>query len=205
MRAIIFSGGVFDGIPEWVSLSDYALTIAADKGYAYAENTGIVPDIFVGDFDSFFEEGRVKSSEVFRLNPEKDMTDTQKAVEIAMERGADSILILGALGGRIDHALANIQMLKFGLDRNVKVEIADCNNCVLLINAPVRIKRREEWCLSLIPLTVCEHVSIGGVYYPLSDAVMDLGSSLGVSNEFAEEYADIDPGNGLMLVMICKK
>lgn len=205
MKALIFSGGEFNGLPEGTRPADYNLTVAADKGYAYAESVGIVPDIFVGDFDSFFEKSRVKSPEIFRLIPEKDMTDTQEAVEIAINRGADSILIVGALGGRIDHALANIQLLKFGLDRNANVEIADRCNRVLLLNAPVRIKRQEDCCLSLIPLTRCEHVFIRGVYYPLSDAVMDLGNSLGISNEFVEEYADINPGNGLLLAMLCKK
>ena len=114
-------------------------------------------------------------------------------------------MVLGALGGRIDHTLANIQLLKFGLDRGVKVALADKDNYITLINTPVRIPRQEGRCLSLIPLTKCEHVFARGVYYPLSDAVMDLGNSLGVSNEFIQEYAEIDPGNGLMLLMVCRK
>lgn len=205
MKALIFSGGNFNGLPKGFDPAEYSLTIAADKGYAYAEDLGITPDIFVGDFDSFFDENRVKSPDIFRLKSEKDMTDTQEAVQIAIERGADSITVLGALGGRIDHTLANIQLLKFGLDRGAKVEIADQDNYVTLISRPVSIKKQAGCCLSLIPLTKCAHVSVRGVYYPLTDAVMDLGNPYGVSNEFVEEYADIDPGNGLMLLMICRK
>ncbi len=205
MNVLIFSGGQFQGLPAGIDLSDYSLTIAADKGYAYAEALGITPDIFVGDFDSFFDENRIKSREIHRLVPEKDMTDTQEAIQIAVERGAKRITVLGALGGRIDHTLGNIQLLKFGLDRGAAVELTDNDNYVTLINSPVRIPRQEGYCLSLIPLTKCEHVNLCGVYYPLTDAVMDLGNSLGISNEFVDEFAEIDPGNGLMLLMICKK
>lgn len=204
MKALIFSGGSFHQLPEKFDLTEYHLVIAADKGYAYAESLGITPDIFVGDFDSFSDEKRIKSPEIFRLVPEKDMTDTQEALQIAIERNAEHITILGGLGGRIDHTLANIELLKFGLDRGVAVALADDGNYVTLINKPVCVPRRDGWCLSLIPLTKCEHVNLRGVYYPLTDAVMDLGNSLGVSNEFVENYADIDPGNGYMLVMICK-
>ena len=205
MNALIFAGGDFDGLPEGICPDDFSLILAADKGYGYAERSGLVPDIFVGDLDSFFDENKIQSREIVRLQPEKDMTDTQEAIQIAVERGADSIFILGALGGRIDHTLANIQLLKFGLDRGVKVALADRDNYITLINAPVRVSRQNGRCLSLIPLTKCEHVFARGVYYPLSDAVMDLGDSLGVSNEFTQEYAEIDPGNGLMLLMVCRK
>lgn len=205
MNALIFAGGDFDGLPEGVCPDDFNLILAADKGYSYAERLRLVPDIFVGDLDSFFDENKIQSREIVRLRPEKDMTDTQEAIQIAIRHGADSILVLGALGGRIDHTLANIQLLKFGLDRGVKVALADKDNYITLINTPMRIPRQEGRCLSLIPLTKCEHVFARGVYYPLSDAVMDLGNSLGVSNEFIQEYAEIDPGNGLMLLMVCRK
>lgn len=205
MKALIFSGGSFDGVPSDIIMSEFSLIIAADKGYEYAEKAEVIPHIFVGDSDSISHDYSIKSPEIFRLKTEKDMTDTQEAVSIAIERGAKNILILGALGGRIDHTLANIQLLKLGHDHGVKIEIADRLNYITLVDSPVSIPKKDGACLSLIPLTKCEHVSIKGVYYPLSDAIMDLGNPYGVSNEFTEDIAEINPGNGLMLVMICKK
>lgn len=204
MNVLIFSGGVFDKIPSFIHLSDYALTIAADKGYAYAESAGIVPHIFVGDLDSLSSGKQIKSPEIFRLKPQKDMTDTQEAISIAIARGASSITILGAMGGRMDHQLANIQLLKYGLDRNVSVFLADEDNLVTMINAPTTVPRRTGFCLSLIPYTKCQHVYAKGVFYPLTDAVMDLGNTLGISNEFVEDFAEIDPGDGFMLLLQCR-
>ena len=205
MNALIFAGGEFDGLPKNVCLTDFSLILAADKGYSYADALGIVPHIFVGDCDSFCDEASIKSDEIIRLQPEKDMTDTQKAIEIAIARGARKILVLGALGGRIDHALANIQLLKFGLDQGVSVCLADTTNFVTLIKDTIKIPKQDHCCLSLLPLTPCRKVTIKGVYYPLTDASMELGSSLGVSNEFTAEEAEISLDDGLLLVMICKK
>ncbi len=205
MNALIFAGGQFDGIPQGVCLETFSLILAADKGYSYAESLGIVPHIFVGDFDSFCDDSPIKSAEIFRLETEKDMTDTQKAIEIAISRGAHHILILGALGGRIDHTFANIQLLKFGLDRGVSICLADANNFVTLTKDAIKIPKQDGWCLSLLPLTPCRRVTAKGVYYPLLDASMELGISLGVSNEFTEDFAEISLESGLLLVMVCRK
>jgi len=205
LNALIFAGGEFDGIPKSVCLADFSLILAADKGYSYAESLGIVPHIFVGDLDSFCEDFPIKSAEIFRLQTEKDMTDTQKAIEIAISRGANHILILGALGGRIDHTFTNIQLLKFGLDHGVSIDLADTNNFVTLMNRAIKIPKQDGCCLSLLPLTPCTRVTAKGVYYPLSSASMELGSSLGVSNEFTEDFAEISLESGLLLVMVCRK
>ncbi len=205
MNALIFSGGAYDGIPDDVNVDSYSLVIAADKGYAYAKEEGILPHIFVGDLDSFSDKTEIKCSETYFLPTEKDKTDTQFAIELAISSGAENITVLGALGGRLDHTLANVHLLKMGLEKGAFVTLCDKTQTVMLINRPTKIKRKEAFALSLIPLTRCEHVSVKGVYYPLSDAVMDLGNPYGVSNEFTEEYAEIDPGTGILVVLISRK
>lgn len=204
MKALIFSGGEFHGLPKGICPAEYDLIIAADKGYAYAKSLGISPHIFVGDCDSLPKDFEIESSEIHRLTPIKDMTDTQEAMAIAIRRGAEHITVLGALGGRIDHTLANIHLLKYALDKGAKAEFIDDASYVTLIDGPAVFTRREGFCLSLIPLTKCEHVCASGVFYPLENAIMDISNPYGVSNEFVSDRATIDPGNGLMLVMICK-
>ena len=204
MKALIFSGGAFDGIPDDLNLSEFSLIIAADKGYQYAKSAGITPEIFVGDCDSLPESIKIESETAIRLTPIKDMTDTQEAISIAMEKGATQICVLGALGNRIDHTLANIHLLKFCLDRGVNAYFLDNTTFVTLIDRPTKFPKKDGCCISAIPLTTCEHVFIKGVFYPLDDAVMDLGNPYGVSNEFTEEVAEFDPGTGLLLIMICK-
>ena len=107
MKALIFSGGDFSALPDNIDINEYKLVIAADSGYISAKDAGVVPHIVIGDFDSFPED-LVTAEKIIRLNPVKDMTDTQEAIDEAITRGADFITILGALGGRIDHTLANI-------------------------------------------------------------------------------------------------
>lgn len=205
MKALIFSGGTFSGLPEETDVSSFDLIIAADKGYLYAKSIHCVPHIFVGDCDSLPEEETITAEETILLPPIKDMTDTQEAIDIAIKRGASSITVTGALGGRIDHALANIHLLQYGLERGVTVTFSDAESFVTLIDTPTSFHRKEGYCLSLLPFTPCSHVSVSGVFYPLSDAEMPLGNPYGVSNEFTEPVATVNPGTGKLLVMICKK
>lgn len=204
MKVLIFSGGAFDGIPEEITLSDFSLIIAADKGYLYAESVGITPQIFVGDGDSLPENTKIESETIVRLTPIKDMTDTQEAISIAIEKGAKEIYILGALGNRIDHTLSNIHLLKYCQDRGINAYLLDKSTFVALIDRPTKFPKKDGFCISAIPFTKCEHVSAKGVFYPLENAVMDLGNPYGVSNEFVEDVAEFDPGTGLLLIMICK-
>lgn len=202
MKALIFSGGRFSGIPEWIKINEYDFIVAADSGYLSAQSVGIIPDIFVGDFDSL-SEIEVKSKEIIRLLPIKDMTDTQEAIDVAAARGAKEITILGALGGRIDHAIANLHLLKYGRKKGLSIKIEDCDSSVSLITKPTRIKKRPGFCLSLIPLTDCNGVSISGVFYPLKNASMPVGNPYGISNEFVDD-ALIEVKTGDMLLMLCK-
>ena len=204
MRALIFSGGEFTGLPDDFDLRTYDLIIAADKGYLYAEKLGITPHIFVGDRDSLPKGSMIFAEETVLLPTVKDMTDTQEAIDVAVSHGADHITMLAALGGRIDHALANLHLLKYGLSKGVKTELADKESFVTLIEKPETFSKKTGYCLSLIPLTPCRHVSVSGVYYPLSDADMELGNPYGVSNEFTEDTAYVDPGTGSLFVIICK-
>ncbi len=203
MKALIFSGGEFSSLPEYINVNEYELIIAADSGYLSAQNAGVTPNIFIGDFDSV-PESEVCSPEIIRLYPVKDMTDTQEAIDVAIARGAKEITILGALGGRIDHTLANLHLLKYARDKGVAAEITDVDSYICLVEKSLTIARHEGFCLSLIPLTDCTGVSISGVYYPLDNAQMPVGIPYGISNEFTEDTAQITVEAGELLLMLCK-
>lgn len=87
--------------------TEHTCIIAADRGVEFFMGTDLKPDIAVGDFDSLSKEGEaymetLTNTEILRLKPEKDDSDTQSAVNYAIEHGAGKIMILGATGNRID-------------------------------------------------------------------------------------------------------
>lgn len=203
MKALIFSGGEFSGIPEYLDINEYDMTIACDGGYFSANDAGIIPDMVVGDFDSVPEE-MVKCPEIIKLYPVKDMTDTQESIDVAISRGAKKVTILGALGGRIDHTLANIHLLKYANDKGIDAEIADNDTYISLITDSKKFPKKDGFCLSLIPLSDCHGVSISGVYYPLQKADMPVGNPYGISNEFTEDEAAISVDSGELLLILAK-
>ena len=203
MKALIFSGGEFSGIPEYLNINEYYITIVCDAGYLSAQSAGVTPDIFVGDFDSVPEE-LVKCPEIIKLYPVKDMTDTQEAIDVAISRGAAKITILGALGGRVDHTLANIHLLKYAKEKGIDAEIADNDTYISLITNSKKVLKKDGSCLSLIPLSDCHGVSISGVYYPLQKADMPVGNPYGISNEFTEDEATISVDSGELLLILAK-
>ena len=109
--------------------------VAADRGLDFFRETGLVPDLADGDFDSVSAEGKayldsLTRTRIMKLQPEKDDTDTQSALNLVIDQGARSILILGATGGRLDHFLGNLGLLTLGKQKGVKVALADEQNYI---------------------------------------------------------------------------
>ena len=156
---------------------------------------GVSPHILLGDFDSISEEDfrRIKSSgaEVCQFPVEKDMTDSELAVDIAVERGATEVVFIGCMGARMDHTLANIFLLKKLLDRGINAVLIDEYNEIRLIKDYISLDREEGMKISLLPFTArAVGVSTQGLYYPLSEATLEVGGARGVSNEFSSGSAD---------------
>lgn len=203
MRALIFSGGEFTCLPDGINLNDYDLIIAADSGYLSARDSGVVPDVFVGDFDSVLKE-EVKAKEIISLNPVKDKTDTQEAIDYAVAHGVKFITIVGALGNRFDHTLANIHLLKYANISGLRAEIVDTDAYITLVTDELLIKKKDGFCISLLPLTDCLGVSVTGVFYPLDNAEMCVGNPYGISNEFTDDFAKVSLKSGDLLVILSK-
>ena len=211
MRYLIVCGGKIDkefGLNE-IKTDGIDAIIAADSGMDFLYENGVTPDIIVGDFDSattkaleFFE--RKGQTEIHRLNPIKDDTDTEYAIRLAISEGARSIVLLGATGSRIDHVLANIELLGIGLRQKVQMQIVDAHNRVRMIDSGLTIKRDEQFgkFVSLIPYSMrVEGVCLEGFKYPLDNYCMSKFNSLGISNEITEAEARISFSDGIMVVV----
>ena len=167
--------------------------IVVDNGLAFLYRNRIRPTHIVGDFDTADPElvkwyRNQEDIEIRAFNPVKDATDTQIALELALELGSSSITILGAMGSRLDHTLGNVQTMALALSSGVDCQMLDVRNRIRLIRKPVVIRKEEQYgdYVSLLPLTtLVEGVCLKGFKYPLTDFTLtSTGSAgLGVSNE----------------------
>jgi len=142
-------------------------------------------------------------SELVRAAVEKDETDTELAVQVAIARGADSITLLGGLGGeRFDHTMANILLLA-GFE-DVPIRIVDGPSVCWLLRGPesMSIQGQPADLLSLLPLTgEARGVRTKGLYYPLNDETLRFGKPRGVSNTFTDEQAEVSLVEGMLLII----
>lgn len=186
--------------------------ICADRGYDHARLLGLSPDLVVGDMDSISPESRSVAHDLgSRLEihpPRKDATDTEIAVDHTLAMEAGKVLMLGALGGRVDHELANLMLLVKIAKLGRQAEALD-NVCRVLAvvadsePATARIAALPGDLLTIIPVSgECRGVSLKGLEYPLSEATLPIGTSLGVSNVFAADEATVSLENGAMLVIV---
>lgn len=183
--------------------------ICADGGADKLRELKTVPDILIGDFDSISEETmnlyRKNGVEILNFPPEKDYTDSELAVETAVNRGFKEIVILGGIGSRMDHTFANIQLLKKIYDCGCKGIIADENNRIQLISDNISLENPGGYRVTLLPLTPSvEGITTKGLYYPLENFTMVQGSTRGVSNEFIGEKASVNITGGLLLVFLSR-
>ena len=201
-RCVVISGGEYAPI-EGLSPADFI--IACDKGYTYARRCGIVPDLVISDFDSYSGEIEV-GIPVNQFQSEKDDTDTMIAIRYAVAQGFDQVLLLCALGGRLDHTLANLQALIFAQEHGLSAAIESVDTkIVTLQNGSLRLPRRAGWSLSVFAATErCTGVSLSGVKYPLRDAVVTNSFPIGVSNEWADEVAEISVIEGILFIVQSK-
>lgn len=207
MTGVIVCGGQIDNYKYMKKyFKDAKLIISADSGARHCKRFNVIPDLLVGDFDSVDESDYAGMAadgvEIVRFPAEKDMTDSELAIEMALDRGCSKVILLGSLGTRLDHSLSNLFLLKKLLDKGVAGIIADEHNEVVLINHSIVLAREEGVFITLLPLAgSAKGVTTSGLYYPLNNATLEIGSSWGVSNRFSEDTAQVTVEEGYLLVI----
>jgi thiamine pyrophosphokinase len=185
------------------------LIIAADRGGAYLNELAVLPMVLIGDFDSLSPEtsrSMVEAGvEVKAFPVVKDYTDLELAVDLALERGATGIHILGGLGGRIDHTLGNIGLLLKALDQDIEAHLMDCGHDILVIKDRITLTKRPGWAVSLIPLSLkASGITTTGLAYQLNKADLLFQSTRGIHNEFIAETATVELTQGTLMVITFK-
>lgn len=187
--------------------------IAADRGMDFFRETGLMPDMVVGDFDSLSSEGKEYMEShpqlrVQRLKPEKDDSDTQSAMNLAIAGGASRILILGCFGTRLDHVMANIELMVPAEKAGVQLSLMDCHNYMTLAFDGMVLKREDQFgkYVSFFPLgTEVEGLTLTGFKYPLDHYTLTAADcGLTVSNEILEDTAEVHFDSGRLLMIMSK-
>ena len=204
MKAFIYVGGeIFpENITEHPKSDD--ITVAADSGYKNAQLLGENVSVLVGDFDSFDCSGVSDKIKKIQVPEKKDFSDTQLAVDTALKMGADDIVIIGGISGRIDHTLANLSIIKTLALSGIHAVITDGKNRVRYINSTSTLVAKSGYkYLSLIADgKKIKGVDIEGCKYPLKNATLSQSDqSLSVSNELLGNCALISVRKGGLYVI----
>ena len=199
----VVGAGENHGINFIPQSGDYV--IAADGGLNYLVKAKIKADMVIGDFDSLVKQP--KHENVVVLNVEKDETDTFAAIKQGIEKGYTVFHLYGCTGGRIDHTIANIQILAYLAEHEMQGIMFGKNEIITAItNAMFSLPPYEKGYVSIFSYTEkAEGVSLKGLKYPLDNATITNTFPIGVSNEFLSTKSTIEVKKGTLIITYSKK
>lgn len=184
--------------------------LCTDGGFDLAAEAGIRPHLLLGDLDSI-QSPVPDDLPVRTFPPEKDYTDLELAIQTAIEYKASRVEIWGGIGGRLDHTVANLQLLSCYTDRFDSLLMRDGRNLCFVLHAgdapaAITIPRRDNCYLSLFALSeTVRGLTAKGVKYPLEHHTLTRTFPLGVSNEFKQKEAFLSLEKGSLLVVLAKE
>ena len=212
MEVVIIANGEINDLQYIQKIIQDKYIICADGAAKYLRQINMVPDLLVGDFDSISSDDLLwmKSKKVNyeKFPPRKDQTDTELALEYAFKilPKPRSIVIVGGLGSRWDHSLANIMLLNNILDQGIEGKIISDNDEIILAETNISINGEIGELLSIIPLTsVVKGITLEGLEYPLQNRDIKISSTLGISNVFTAKVAKIFIEKGRLLIIKTKE
>ena len=188
-------------LPKSFKKREEDLVIAADGGLAHLEKMKTIPDILLGDFDSLQSEPMAK--EIIRLPVKKDDTDTLFAVKVGLERGFTRFVVYGGVGKRLDHTLANLQVLNFIAAKGGRGFLCgDDFTATAVMNSEISFSENAKGTLSVFSASgKADGVGLEGVLYPLTNARISCEFPIGVSNEFIGKTAKVSVTDGTLTVI----
>lgn len=206
MRCFIFSSAVIEDY-SWLEKLDFSnsFIICADGGIQHTKRLGLVADVWMGDGDSL-GENLPYAKEIFNFPPEKDNTDTDLAIMLALERGFKDITLIGGLGGRLDHEYSHFCLLKKITDSGAEGRILDKKNSVTMKNRSFVMKNCGQKYVSFFPFGGdVTNFSVKGLKYECENIQLKCGEVQASSNCFdLKDEAEISFDHGYVLV-ICSE
>ncbi|HWJ02676.1 MAG TPA: thiamine diphosphokinase [Verrucomicrobiae bacterium] len=203
---VICNGAVTDY--NWLAAVIETLdgVICADGGSNHAYKLGIMPKLIIGDLDSVdpkvLSHYQSEGVTIKQFMAEKDDTDQRLALQEAIALGATEVVLLAALGKRLDHSLGSLSVLAYLHSQGVTGTILDETNEVTLREHQVIIEGEVGEEISLLPLTTrVTGITTENLQYALKDAVFELGNPYGISNVLTAPKARVTMAEGLLLVI----
>lgn len=208
-KCLVVAGGTVDlhFAEEFLNARHYDMIVAVDSGLEALKALNRAPDQIVGDLDSVdpavLEEYKdLDGVSVEAHRPDKDETDTELALMAAAKSGCDHVDLIGALGGRMDHAICNIQLSYQFYLQGMNVFIYDEKNCLYLLGSGKLFHKEELYgrYISFLPMTeIVEGLTLKGFRYPLNHRKIVLGSGLCISNELNGSTGIMELDRGILL------
>jgi thiamine pyrophosphokinase len=205
-RCIIFANGTLpdpDSARRLIRPAD--LILAADGGTRHALDLGLTPSVIIGDLDSLTFDLRPLTdlgTKVIQHPRDKNETDLELALDYAIQNGQTEIIIVAALGGRIDQALGNLALLTNVQPSTFNLKLDDGVEQAFFCRAHSEVEGRRGDLVSLIPWGgEVRGVRTEGLRWPLSDETLHPHKTRGISNELLGETANVEIESGLLLIV----
>ena len=203
MRRCVIIGGAeiarYDEVKSYLRAGDYA--IYCDSGLRHREALGLAPDLIIGDFDS--HPAPHLPVETITLPCEKDDTDTVYAVKEALKRGVEDFLLIGVVGGRLDHSLGNVSILLYLDSLGKRGMIVDDYSEMELVSRQAAVVGPQFPFFSLLNISgTARGITLKNAKYPLSEAEIGCEYQYGISNEpLPGKVAEISLKEGRLLLI----
>ena len=207
-RAILFANGLVpDAQSLGLSIVDTDFLVGVDGGTKHCLAAGLTPHLVVGDMDSLVNEQFEKLTQDgvrMDIHPiAKDKTDLELAMDLVVEEGVSEVLLVGIWGGRLDQSLANLLLLgRYAAHLRIRFTDGQEHGAVLAGQDVLAIEGAQGGVCSLVPVSgLVDRVSISGMRYPLHNALIHQGDTLGVSNHITNPRASVSIGHGILVVV----
>lgn len=206
---ILLNGEIkdYEYINKIILNNNYDYIIGSDGGANHAYKMNIVPDYIIGDLDSInnniIDYYKNKNVKFEKFPTKKDETDTELCIELSKKLQAKEIHLIGALGGRIDHTIANINLLYYIRKRGIKPKIiSDKEEIYIAMCEEVNVYGEVGNTISIIPIkSDAKGISLKNLEYPLDNYNMEFSSPLGISNVMIDTYCSVKVNEGTLIII----
>ncbi len=204
-KAVIFCSTELDEVPkEIITNREDWLVVCADGGFRHAQKFAIAPDKIIGDGDSYGTDFPQELS-WDRYPPEKDATDTQLCLDWAIGQGAKEVLLLGGIGGRLDHEFSHYHLMLYALKRGVRLVMKNRGNEIFMTDRSLTIQPNGKKYVSFFSFAGdVENFSVQGLKYEAEAITLGCDKVQASSNEFVGKTPGrVSFDKGYLLVMFC--